>query len=87
MSAPTPPCSLSLCPLLTAPAGVTAAAAATPPTFTELREAFLATSFNVTVPSTAERVCEVLTRWRLSSGDEGGVNEVTALSWAWLTAV
>ena len=29
----------------------------------------------------------VFTRWRLSSGDDGGVNEVTALSWAWLTAV
>lgn len=51
-----------------------------------LSPTFLATSFRVSVPSAeAVSVWLGLTRCRPSSGDDGGVREVTALSWAWWT--
>ncbi len=54
--------------------------------FAAPRPTFLATNFSVSVPSAvAVRVCIGLTRWRPNSGEEGGVRDVTAFSWAGLT--
>lgn len=51
-----------------------------------LSPTFLATSFKVSVPSAvAVNVWLGLLRCRPSSGEDGGVREVTALSWAWWT--
>lgn len=81
---PPPPCSPSLRapPRLGGDGNARAATSLAAPNPT-----FFATNLSVSVPSAvAVSVCVGLTRWRPSSGDEGGVREVTAaLSCAALT--
>lgn len=68
-----------------------AAAASSSSSFTRtslaaLRPTLRATSLRVSVPSAdAVSAWPGLIRWRPSSGEDGGVKEVTALSWAWWT--
>lgn len=81
---PPPPCSLSLRapPRLGGDGNARAATSLAAPNPT-----FFATSLSVSVPSAvAVSVCVGLMRWRPSSGDDGGVRDVTAaLSCAALT--